>query len=50
MYALVDAVSFYASAEKVYDPSIRNRPVIEGVVTRSIRLHQQAPELISCMR
>ena len=22
---------------------------IEGVVTRSIRLHQQAPELISCM-
>ncbi|MEW6999183.1 Y-family DNA polymerase [Colwelliaceae bacterium BS250] len=28
MYALVDAVSFYASAEKVYDPSIRNRPVV----------------------
>lgn len=28
MYALVDAVSFYASAEKVFDPSIRNRPVV----------------------
>lgn len=28
MYALVDAVSFYASAEKVFDASIRNRPVV----------------------
>jgi len=28
MYALVDAVSFYASAEKVFDPSIRKRPVV----------------------
>jgi len=28
MYALVDAVSFYASAEKVFDPSIRNQPVV----------------------
>ncbi|ALO35601.1 XRE family transcriptional regulator [Colwellia sp. MT41] len=28
MFALVDAVSFYASAEKVFDPSIRNRPVV----------------------
>jgi DNA polymerase V len=28
MYALVDAVSYYASAEKVFDPSIRNRPVV----------------------
>ena len=28
MYALVDAVSFYASAEKVFDPSIRNKPVV----------------------
>lgn len=28
MYALVDAVSFYASAEKVFDPSVRDRPVI----------------------
>ena len=28
MYALVDAVSFYASCEKVFDPSIRNRPVV----------------------
>ncbi|NMH61521.1 Y-family DNA polymerase [Alteromonas ponticola] len=28
MYALVDAVSMYASAEKVFDPAIRNRPVL----------------------
>ncbi|WP_254777895.1 hypothetical protein [Colwellia chukchiensis] len=28
MYALVDAVSFYASAEKVFDPSIRDKPVV----------------------
>ncbi len=28
MYALVDAVSFYASAEKIFDPAIRNRPVV----------------------
>jgi len=28
MYALVDAVSFYASAEKVFDPKIRNKPVV----------------------
>lgn len=28
MFALVDAVSFYASAEKVFDPTIRNRPVV----------------------
>ena len=28
MYALVDAVSFYASAEKVYDPAIRTKPVV----------------------
>ncbi|MCU7553390.1 Y-family DNA polymerase [Alteromonas sp. ASW11-19] len=28
MYALVDANSFYASAEKVFDPAIRNRPVV----------------------
>jgi len=28
MFGLVDAVSFYASAEKVFDPSIRNKPVV----------------------
>ncbi|GAB3000679.1 Y-family DNA polymerase [Psychrosphaera aestuarii] len=28
MYALVDAVAFYASAEKVFDPTIRKRPVV----------------------
>lgn len=28
MYALVDAVSYYASAEKVFDPSIRKKPVV----------------------
>lgn len=28
MYALVDATSFYASAEKVFDPSIRKKPVV----------------------
>lgn len=28
MYALVDANSFYASAEKVFDPAIRNKPVV----------------------
>ncbi|MFY8328426.1 Y-family DNA polymerase [Pseudoalteromonas sp. ZZD1] len=28
MYALVDAVAFYASAEKVFDPSIRFKPVV----------------------
>lgn len=28
MYALVDAVAFYASAEKVFDPAIRKRPVV----------------------
>ncbi len=28
MYALVDANSFYASAEKVFDPSIRQKPVV----------------------
>ncbi|MCW8834577.1 MAG: DNA polymerase V subunit UmuC, partial [Colwellia sp.] len=28
MYSLVDATSFYASAEKVFDPSIRNKPVV----------------------
>ena len=28
MYALVDATSFYASAEKVFDPTIRKKPVV----------------------
>ncbi|MCW8092971.1 Y-family DNA polymerase [Alteromonas sp. ASW11-130] len=28
MYALVDAVSMYASAEKVFDPKIRDKPVL----------------------
>lgn len=28
MFALVDAVAFYASAEKVFDPAIRKRPVV----------------------
>lgn len=28
MFALVDANSFYASAEKVFDPSIRRKPVV----------------------
>lgn len=28
MYALVDAVSFYASAEKVFDVAIRDKPVV----------------------
>lgn len=28
MFALIDAVSFYASAEKVFDPTIRSRPVV----------------------
>ena len=28
MYALIDATSFYASAEKVFDLSIRKRPVV----------------------
>lgn len=28
MYALIDANSFYASAEKVFDPSIRDKPVV----------------------
>jgi DNA polymerase V len=28
MYALVDAVSFYASAEKVCNPTIRKKPVV----------------------
>lgn len=28
MYALVDAVAFYASAEKVFDPSIRDKAVV----------------------
>ncbi|MEW9799278.1 Y-family DNA polymerase [Alteromonas sp. CYL-A6] len=28
MYALVDANSFYAAAEKVFDPAIRQRPVV----------------------
>ena len=28
MYALVDANSFYASAEEVFDPSIRGKPVV----------------------
>ncbi|MBQ4833352.1 Y-family DNA polymerase [Pseudoalteromonas sp. MMG010] len=28
MYALVDAVAFYASAEKVFDPAIRTKPVV----------------------
>ena len=28
MYALVDANSFYASAEKVFDPGIRHKPVV----------------------
>jgi len=28
MFALVDAVGFYASAEKVFDPSIRFKPVV----------------------
>ncbi|MCP4115198.1 MAG: hypothetical protein GY737_07260, partial [Desulfobacteraceae bacterium] len=28
MCALVDANSFYASAEKVFDPAIRQRPVV----------------------
>ena len=28
MYCLVDAVAFYASAEKVFDPAIRSKPVV----------------------
>jgi DNA polymerase V len=28
MFALVDAVAFYASAEKVFDPAIRHKPVV----------------------
>jgi DNA polymerase V len=28
MYALVDATSMYASCEKIFDPSIRNKPVV----------------------
>ncbi len=28
MYCLVDATSFYASAEKVFDPRIRHKPVV----------------------
>jgi len=28
MFALVDAVAFYASAEKVFDPALRNKPVV----------------------
>lgn len=28
MFGLVDAVSFYARCEKVYDPTIRNKPVV----------------------
>ena len=28
MFALVDAVAFYASAEKVFDPSLRKKPVV----------------------
>ncbi|MEI4549922.1 Y-family DNA polymerase [Pseudoalteromonas spongiae] len=28
MFALVDAVAFYASAEKVFDPTIRDKPVV----------------------
>ncbi len=28
MHALVDANSFYASAEKVFDPAIRDKPVV----------------------
>lgn len=28
MFGLVDAVSFYARAEKVFDPSIRHKPVV----------------------
>lgn len=28
MFALVDAVAFYASAEKVFDPTIRKQPVV----------------------
>ncbi|MFU2511752.1 Y-family DNA polymerase [Pseudoalteromonas sp. ASV78] len=28
MYALVDAVAFYASAEKVFDPALRTKPVV----------------------
>jgi len=28
MFTLVDAVAFYASAEKVFDPAIRYKPVV----------------------
>ncbi len=28
MFGLIDAVSFYARCEKVYDPTIRNKPVV----------------------
>lgn len=28
MFSLIDAVSFYARAEKVFDPAIRNKPVV----------------------
>ncbi|RPH19888.1 MAG: Y-family DNA polymerase [Alteromonadaceae bacterium TMED7] len=28
MFALIDAVSFYARVEKVFDPTIRNKPVV----------------------
>jgi DNA polymerase V len=33
MYALCDVNSMYASCEKVFDPSIRNKPV--GVLTNN---------------
>jgi len=28
MFGLIDAVSFYARVEKVFDPTIRNKPVV----------------------
>jgi DNA polymerase V len=46
MYALVDANSFYASAEKVFDPSIRRKPVVvltnnDGCICAMCKLAKQ---------
>lgn len=47
MFALVDANSFYAAAEKVFDPAIRNKPVV--VLTNNdgciCALYDQAKQL-----
>ena len=41
MIALVDVNNFYASCEKMFDPSLKNRPVV--VLSNKLKLEKCQP-------